>query len=174
MECFIIFVMAWCCIFATFLSRETLAVIIQQNFKKKNMKFNYSLFFFFITFFGYSQNWTYVGKDKIKNEYYFKSTYVSKEGINNDIIKIWTKKIYKTFTDKSKGKSITYNDAYFIELVLFDCSNNKYKLLSTTAYNSNGVMIYDRAFSEYTQDWEYAVPDSVGDKVLSTICNTFN
>ena len=30
MECFVIFVMAWCCIYATFLSRETLAVILKK------------------------------------------------------------------------------------------------------------------------------------------------
>lgn len=138
------------------------------------MKLSYFLLFFFITFFGYSQNWTLVSKDKLKNEYYFKSNYVSKEGLNNEIIRIWTKKVFKTFNHKSNGKNITYKDAYFIELVLFDCSNNKYKLLSTTAYNSNGVMIYDNTFYEFSQDWEYAVPDSVGDKVLSTICQTFN
>lgn len=138
------------------------------------MKLNYSLFFFLITFFGYSQNWIYVGKDKLKNEFYIKSTYVSKQGINDEIIKIWTKKIYTTFTDNSEGKNTTYQNAYFIELVLFDCSNNKYKLISTTAYSSDGIMIYDRMHSENTQDWEYAVPDSVGESVLKKVCNTFN
>ena len=138
------------------------------------MKLIYTLFFFLMTLFGYSQNWILVGKDKIKNEFYIKSTYVSKQGANDEIIKIWTKKIYTTFNDNSEGKNTTYQNAYFIELALFDCSNNKYKLISTTAYRSNGVVIYDRTYSESTQDWEYAVPDSVGEAVLKKVCNTFN
>ena len=40
MECFVIFVMAWCCIYATFLSRETLYLIVVEPQKERKTKRN--------------------------------------------------------------------------------------------------------------------------------------
>ena len=40
MECFIIFVMAWCCIYATFLSRRTLTATAELNAEKPNLTLN--------------------------------------------------------------------------------------------------------------------------------------
>ena len=132
----------------------------------------------FLSFGAFSQNWIDVTKDKFGNKYLIKSTYFSK-GNDNDFtstptsIKIWTKKIVLKIEDKtSKGKGKIYYNPYIIELSEFDCENSKSRVLSRIAYTSKGgvIMSEDLQYS----DWNFIIPESVGETILNKVCELYN
>ena len=141
--------------------------------KKKHL----TLAFFLVSLSIFSQNWIEVGKDKFGNEYYIKSSIVSKGGDfgNKDsIIKIWTKQTSKSFTDNRNKKKKVYYNIYLIQLFEFDCSNSSAKLLSRTFYTSKGGVIMGNDIEPYSTNWEVVVPDSMGEAILNKVCELYN
>lgn len=132
------------------------------------------LILLFISSVSYSQDWIKVGKDNFGNEFYISDAYLNKGGTlgyDENIIKLWTKKVWIKLEDRRDGKNKVYYNVVFKELVEFDCSEKKYRLISKNVYDSKGNLIISEN-SEYS-DWEYAVPESAGLAVLNTVCTKF-
>src|SRR6478672_5428294 len=133
--------------------------------------------FFILSLNAFSQNWVEVTKDKFGNKYYIKSSIISKGGNfgNNSIIKIWTKQTVNKISDqRSKGKGKVYLNAYMLILMEFDCENLKSRTLSQTAYSSKGAIIGENNVNENFSDWNYIIPDSVGETIFQKVCELYN
>ena len=132
--------------------------------------------FLLLSLNSFSQNWIEVTKDKFGNKFYIKSSIVSKGGdlgIEDSVIKIWLKKTEKKITDqRSKSKRKVYYNAYMLKLMEFDCKNTKSRTLSITGYSSSGVVLGTESI-DYAE-WEYIVPDSVGEILLEKVCELYN
>lgn len=130
------------------------------------------LLFFFATIQSYSQNWIEVTKDKFGNQFFINQRVVSNDG---NVTRIWTKKIWKKLTDERGVKLKVYYNVVIKELVDFDCYSGAYKLISSTTYDSaEKRVIFNDDIIFYLQEWEYVVPETVGENVLNTVCEKFN
>ena len=69
---------------------------------------------------------------------------------------VWLKCVYKT--SQKLGKNKYYK--YFISLVQYNSSFTQSRDLKTIAYNKNGKVV--DSSEPYYPEWEYIVPDSVG------------
>lgn len=142
----------------------------------KNTIFTITLLF--LSFNGFSQKWIEVTKDKFGNKYYIKSSIVSKGGdFGNEesVIKIWTKETNEQLTDnRTKSKPKVYKNVYVIELTEFDCNSSKMRTLSRTAYSATGSVIVGNTINADFADWDYIIPDSVGETLLGKVCELYN
>lgn len=130
------------------------------------------LFLLFIPTQVFSQKWIEVTKDKFGNKFF-----INEQALSNDgrVIRIWTKKVWKKLTDERGAKPKIYYNVVIKELIEFDCSNYAYKLMSSTTYDSTEKrVIFSDEFSIYLQEWEYVVPETVGESVLNSVCERFN
>jgi hypothetical protein len=134
------------------------------------------LSFLFVGNKGIAQDWVLVGADSDNNNWYIKSSYVSKDGYDGTSgnIKIWTKKELKKTSVKKNGKTLTYTNAKELQLVFADCNDRKIKFVTTTVYNSAGKVISSWTLADYQQEWIDVVPDSMGESMIDKICELFN
>ena len=102
------------------------------------------------------------GNDK----FYMRSTYVSKDG---NQIKIWIECKSKVATINKK----LYRNIVNKQLLIFNCNNKKYSIVSLINYSSTGAVINKDDFSKYLT-FDDVVPDSVIEGVLEKVCETFN
>lgn len=134
--------------------------------------------FLLLSLNAFSQNWIEATKDKFGNKFYIKSSIVSKGGdFGNDesVIKIWTKQTVKKISDqRSKSKGKVYLNAYMIELMEFDCNNSKSRILSRTVYSSTGTVIGENTIDSNFSEWDYIIPDSIGETLLGKVCELYN
>jgi hypothetical protein len=138
------------------------------------MKNIFLLIFLLISLNSLAQKWNEVAVDKSGMKYSIKSSYLSKGGdygSEEGLVKIWTKKSPVKLHMKN-GKY--YKNAYFIELIEFDCKNSKTKLFARIAYSLNGNVIFSDNFDSFDNDWENIVPDTVGETILNKVCELFN
>lgn len=117
------------------------------------------------SYFGYSQEWTYVGSSKDLKVYIAKN-YVS----NNDgIISVWVKHVKKQPYLRDDGKY----ESYSIYLDSFDCGNGSAGLLQIITYDNNDNIIYREIIN---REIEYRIdpPGSIGEITVQKVCSTFN
>jgi hypothetical protein len=133
---------------------------------------------FLISITSYSQKWIESTQDKFGNKYYIQSDLVSRTsefGKDDATLKIWTKHTVKKITVKrSKTKNQVYLNAYIIELMEYDCGNSKSRVLSRTVYSAKGGVIANNDIDPNFSDWEYIIPDSVGETMIKDVCDIFN
>jgi hypothetical protein len=117
------------------------------------------------SYFGYSQEWTYVGMSKDLKVYIAKN-YVS----NNDgIITVWVKHVKNQPYLREDG---TY-ESYTTYLDSFDCQNGSAGLRQIISYDKNGNIIYREIIN---REIEYRIdpPGSIGEITVQKVCSTFN
>ena len=124
----------------------------------------------------FSQEWIYVGQDIKGNKTYCQSQYVSKGGNfgNENIYKVWTKKVCKSTFIYKNGKNVAVNNVYILCLSEYDCSEKREKIIYTSTYNVNGNLITSYKVPEYLQEWDEIVPESIGKAIINKICELFN
>lgn len=133
------------------------------------------LFLFFLGPSSYCQNWIYAGADAQDVEWYVKSTYIKKYklGSSTEKIRLWIKIEFKEKKIENNGKPLTLKNAKELQLIIADCTDRKIKIVTTTTYNSEGMVIDNFNPNEFEQVWDDVVPDSIGDTVLNKICELF-
>lgn len=113
--------------------------------------------------FKQNPEWLYVtqGDD---TKVYILSEYVNKD---DDKIKIWTKWTYK-LPHKYDGK--TYSKFFYKELDIWDIKRKAYQRITRVFYNDNEVI---DSYTYDNEEWEYIVPESLGDAVIKMITKVF-
>lgn len=76
----------------------------------------------------------------------------------NGILKVWIKGTYDA------GKSIATMSRYELR-----CRANQLRISSQTEYNRDGTVATSRSYKN--PEWDEAIPDSVGERVLQTVCH---
>lgn len=122
-----------------------------------------------------AQDWIYVGKDSDDGKYYIKANYESKvmrDGVN--CYKIWIKDYQKEeeITDDN-GNDVIVRNASVMSLKLVDCENRRTKLLKSLVYDENNKLVESVDLEESKTRWREMVPETIGEKVLTVICDRF-
>lgn len=93
------------------------------------------------------ERWSKIGDVRSGGQVYIDSQTIS--GLSANIIRLWTK--------------IIRNDAEFLDLMEFDCSKNKFRVLeSNQKHNVN--------FLQNSNEWRYIFPDSTYELVYESVC----
>jgi len=79
------------------------------------------------------------------------------------LFKVWLRNTERKITLRDNQ----YRNVKTISHWAIDCANREYKLLSVTYYDIDGAMIQS---SEGHSTWEDAVPESVADAIITSIC----
>lgn len=113
--------------------------------------------------------WISLGTSNDGDEWFMKTEMESKDYY---AINIWLKQTQKKYIHKVKGKSITYLNAYALYLTSVDCKNKKMKFNYVAYYDSKGNQI----FSEQLEfaDWRIIPPGSIGESIVSQVCERYN
>ena len=130
-----------------------------------------SLSFFFSNKIFAQDDWILTGYSSSEKPYYVSSTMVEKEG---EIITVWVKTTSRKKTISKKTRKVLYSNSENKILYEFDCSGKKLKIKYGITYNSKGESISSYKPEEYEQNWEYAVPGSVGSNLLDKVCELYN
>lgn len=112
--------------------------------------------------------WIYVSMSIDGQQWYIYNNYVSKQ--SNGEIKIWIK--IKSL-DPVIIKKKSYKNTYELMLGIFDCSNKRYKLISSTTYSKERIVIKSIP-TDYDTPYDDIYPESVIELVIEKICNKFN
>lgn len=118
-----------------------------------------------LSYFGYSQEWIFVGGTK-DFKVYIANNYVS----NNDgIISVWTKHVKNQPYLRDDGKY----ESYSIFLDSYDCANGSAGLRQIITYDKNDNIIYREIIN---REIEYRIdpPGSIGEVTVQKVCSTFN
>ncbi len=88
---------------------------------------------------------------------------------------VWTKHVTKSnalakerkelYRDFKNRKYLKYTHA--IDLIKFDLNNNRYKIISITYYASSNAI--ETLNVEYASDWNYPIPESVGERIMEMV-----
>jgi hypothetical protein len=85
--------------------------------------------------------------------------------VGGGIVRVWTKRQF--IGDKSKGPTMALNE--------YDCRKKATRTLKTIMYDSAGrMMITDLTSELYSTpdaEWEFVIPDTLGETELLTICS---
>ena len=109
--------------------------------------------------------WQYAATNTSNDKWYIYKKYLGKE---NNQIKIWVKLTMDTTTFKKR----LYRKPYELKLLVIDCSNNKFKQLASTLYNSSGLVI--DVFDDQYSQFQYVTPESALEAVVERICALYN
>ena len=134
-------------------------------------KILFSIFAVLIALSALCKDWIYVSTTKQKKDkYYIKSTYESKEnyGFHTDLIQIWVKSIVAQRTFKKK----VYNNIECKSLWSIDCKKNQYRIETLIVHSSTGKIL--ESYSDFTEDFDIVMPDTIGEKVVAKVCSLFN
>jgi len=108
---------------------------------------------------GLAENWVYYGESG-KNSVFF----VDKDsirGTGNSYV-IWTKSDHsKDVSEKSRETKTQYR---------IDCYNRTITLLYWIDYDASGSVINSNMIKSYQQETRPAVPGSIGESLLDTVC----
>lgn len=129
-------------------------------YKNSLMKTAFLFMSLLISSYCYSQDWEYL----LENE---DGTYYFKLRNSNSI---WLKTVSeKTVYFNEQGvKRII--DGQTITLFRVDCDELRLGLLSVTVYNKMGQTMQSETIKEFMIDWEYALPDSIGELIVNKAC----
>jgi|SRR5882672_2663202 len=146
------------------------------------MKFFFaSIIFFLFSSAGFGQKWIYISDDDKGVKHYYDSNIIVRD---NNITEVWFKegppieKLEQYRHDliarrKNKSLPITGYEyySYSITKQIFDCKQRKMKeYVAFYDYSDKGAVIFSASFDEAKVKWEDIVPESVGEKILSTVC----
>ena len=123
------------------------------------------------------QNWIKVTITNDGDTVYINDTFVKKGGvygIDDGVIRVWTKMIFPVYDLKLNGKSKKYKNAVLKTLGEYDCNNQKTRTITHILYSSDGKVIYNGDNQENEENWTFVVPESVGETILNSICKLFN
>lgn len=77
----------------------------------------------------------------------------------NGTLRVWIKGTYD-----DAGKSMATMSRYELK-----CRANQLRITSQTEYNRNGTVATSVSYKN--PEWDEAIPDSVGERVLQTVCH---
>ncbi len=74
--------------------------------------------------------------------------------------------------DHSKDRSVSYR--HTMNLFSFECATEKYRMLSTAAYDSYGKVVFSRSAPDYGYGvgYESVIPDTMTESVFKLVCST--
>lgn len=128
------------------------------------------------TFFkGFSQEWIKVTSTSKGDTIYVNHKFVKKGGTfgrEEGVVRVWTKTVFKKFEINSAKK--VYQNAVAKKLEEFDCVNKKSREITSILYDSDGNVIYNGENREYDTNWEFVIPETVGEGTLTFVCLLFN
>jgi hypothetical protein len=118
----------------------------------------------------FSQEWVLIGISKSNDSVFMRSNIVSRadDQGRQDVIKIWIKLTHESV---ELGKK-TYKNVSMKTLWYVDCTSKQYRTANMALYTNSGDVLHttDDTFNLY-QD---PVPDTMGEKILSKVCSSFN
>lgn len=123
---------------------------------------------------GFSQNWLRITETPDGDTIFVNDNYVKKGGVignEEGVVRVWTKTIMKKYEDTPTGK--VYRSAVLKSLGEYDCINQKSRTITAILYDSKGKVIVKDENREYDIDWEFIIPETVGEEILFFICNLF-
>ncbi len=124
--------------------------------------------------------WISIGKDRLGNELFFDHEVIIER--SKDIIEVQMKGMYsdagrkERMQDRAKAKSTVerYETlSYSLELQQINCAKREFRIMAYTDYSSDGGILY-KFISELqpTKGWEPIAPDSMGERMYRTVCQT--
>lgn len=105
----------------------------------------------------------FIGKKWIlflDNWYYQRKTFSK----SSNVVSVWVLHIY---TDEEKSRMNTNTD-HFISLLQCDCNKRIHRMLKSNDYDFGGNV----QSSGKSNEWEYVVPDTIGELLLETFCSS--
>lgn len=126
-------------------------------------------------FKGFSQDWVKVMVTTKGDTIYVNQKLVKKGGTfgsEEEVVRVWTKRVFKKFEIKASQK--VYPNAIVKKLEEFDCINKKSREITSILYDGDGDVIYNGENLEYAENWNFVVPDTVGEATLTFVCLLFN
>lgn len=126
-------------------------------------------------FKGFSQDWVKIMVTSKGDTVCVNQKLVKKGGTfgkDEGVVRVWTKTLFKKFEVKSAKK--VYPNAVVKKLEEFDCINKKSREITSILYDNDGVVIYSGENQEYDENWNFVVPDTVGEATLTFVCELFN
>ncbi|MFC7772551.1 surface-adhesin E family protein [Flavobacterium sp. GCM10027622] len=124
-----------------------------------------------------SQDWIEVTQTSSGNQIFIADKYIKKGGtFGNDegVYRIWTKTVLKKYEQKKYGKTKIYQNAVLKSLNDYDCINQKTRLIMSILYDSNGNVIQSSDTDEYGMDWNFVIPETVGEAIFRLACKLSN
>jgi len=115
----------------------------------------------------------------VSGDYYFDAN-IKPLSRRNGIVKIWTRMRLKPSysiiraarIERSKNTNENYSSyLYSKTLMEYDCNEKKIRVLSSIDYNEEGTAILN---DFKAGEWNYAVPESVGEISMNWACQMFN
>ena len=124
--------------------------------------------------------WISIGKDRLGNELFFDHEVIIER--SKDIIEVQMKGMYsdagrkERMQDRTKAKSTVERYdmlSYSLELQQINCAKREFRIMAYTDYSSDGGILY-KFISELqpTKGWEPIAPDSMGERMYRTVCQT--
>ena len=122
-----------------------------------------------------SSDWVEYRTDENGSVWLYKKGNIEKKG-GNYIVQVWDKLVY---SDKGREKYIQKNTEKGLSnegfdklsnikgLKEMDCNKRRYRLLSTTWYDTDDKVLYSDSIEG---DWDYIVSDSYGDILFKKVC----
>ena len=135
-----------------------------------NQRLLFLLFFISCSFFSFSQDWIYIGKDSEGNKYSMRYNNAT-DLLGNK--KIWVKQESKNLKYIKKGKSYSILNGYSMNLIAFDCSARQIQLIRTVYYTSKGSEVYEPDLSLYQREWKDVTPERIDEFILDKACTLF-
>ncbi len=121
--------------------------------------------------------WIRVSESQNGSESFINRNQITKTG---DSLKVWVKYIEKgkdkarTIAEEmkfenNKGKSKWVNYEFEKTLILYDCNNNRCRVLEIIDYDKDGIVLASTKNND-PKDWHTIVPDSSGEKIFKAVC----
>jgi hypothetical protein len=94
-----------------------------------------------------------------------------------NIVQVWVKRVLsdegeKEFVQDSRDNGLPTEGwnrlEHFTSLYEIDCKEKKGRVLSVVIYDKDGKVVYSSSFGK--PEWEYTVPDSMGDTFRKQVC----
>lgn len=116
----------------------------------------------FLPLFAHGADWRYVTKSNDNSILYF----IDISTINTAKIQrtVWINSIYRDI-DEHGQKSSKYR--YKVR-----CDDHEYSIMSGIIYSETGAVLWSKDY--VLEEWESAIPDTIGDTWLSLVCSSKN
>jgi hypothetical protein len=126
------------------------------------------LIIFFFSMEGWGADWKYIEKDSQNNVWEIDTASISHQP--HDIVRVLVKTTYskESINNYLKNFGEEFKDvSYSTKLIEYHCIEEKSRTLNVHWYSLGGEMIYS---SESPSEWEFVIPDSVGENTLKAAC----
>lgn len=92
-------------------------------------------------------------------DFYYNRNWVC---VDHIFIRVWVKSVSRD------GENLTTGSMALYEL---KCKTNQIRVTKHIEYDKDGQSKASDSYSDYRAKWEQAVPESVGKRILNTVCN---